>query len=410
MKLFYLVVMLSFNTFAKDSLKQILDKSFERLNVKKISVIQKEILENRLKLEKLSEPIEISGAIGDSIIGDYNGAYNEIEISYKMELSGERRFYKSKILPLLTQLNQYDSMIEANEIKFSVIKMFVAYGISQERFKHAIERKENLQKIIEFLRNNKQKSPQALANKELIRQRIEDIEFEMHALKIELEATDKILSLFLEKSPAKILRQTSPKAARYKEVYSQIQSVPSQLKNYLDHRYELLKTEQDLSKKTWIPDLRIYAGQNVQGQPGADPQEIRYIGLGISIPTELSYKKKQNIAKAKLQIEQIRQKRVIFDNAHQEGHLQTMIKNKVFFLHKNNENAVREKEEKLKIYFRSLAKGLVSLQTYLELDSVIHERYHTVLDYKISLMDDFYRYLNLKKQPVDQLGEILWQD
>lgn len=410
MKLFYLVVILSFNTFAKDSLKQILDKSFERLNVQKISVIKKEILENRLKLEKLSEPIEISGAIGDSIIGDYNGAYNEIEISYKMELSGERRFYKSKIIPLLTQLNQYDSMIEANEIKFSVIKMFVAYGISQERFKHAIERKENLQKIIEFLRNNKQKSPQALANKELIRQRIENIEFEMHALKIELEASNKILSLLLERPPEKIVGQISSKSSQYQKVYSQIYNIPSQLQDYLDQKYEILRAEQDLSKKSWVPDVKIYAGKNVQGQPGADPQEIRYMGLGVSIPTEFSYKKNQSIAKAKLQLEKIRQKRVVLNNAHQESRLQTMIKNKVYFLQKNNENAIQEKEKKLKNYFRSLAKGLVSLQTYLELDSVIHERYHTVLDYKMSLMDDFYHYLNLKKQPVDLLGEILWQD
>ena len=153
--------------------------------------------------------------------------------------------------------------------------------------------------------------------------------------------------------------------------------------------------------------MTIYAGQNNQDQLGARPQHTRYLGLGIKIPTDFRYKKTRNLRDSQLKIAKLQQQSEKVSAQRKLSLMRTSILKKIHYLKLNNKSSLDKKEKELTLHFKNLSKGLLSLQTYLDLNTSIHERFHNTLEYKKQLIEDFNQFLNMKKQPIDVLGALL---
>ena len=402
-----LFLFLSIKTLANDTLDNYVQRAFENIDVNSLVDLRQKLQKSQLELQNLSNPVEIRGGLGETTVGGFEGDYDELEISYEIELSSEKRRFKSDVLPILNRISKYDAIKEVNQIKYNIHKILVFYGINNEEYLHAKKRKSRLEKLSFFLKNNKLNSPQSLANKNLIRLKIEEIEYELYVLKLELNAMKSlIISIFHDQN---ILSQLtlSPRYEKLLDLHQKVESLPSNLEKYFEIKQRALKEQDKISKNSWIPDLTIYAGQNNQDQLGARPQHTRYLGLGIKIPTDFRYKKTRNLRDSQLKIAKLQQQSEKVSAQRKLSLMRTSILKKIHYLKLNNKSSLDKKEKELTLHFKNLSKGLLSLQTYLDLNTSIHERFHNTLEYKKQLIEDFNQFLNMKKQPIDVLGALL---
>lgn len=398
---------ISINIAAGEKLDSYVQLAFKNLDIKNLVELPKKIQKSQLGLENLSNPIEIRGGVGVTTVGSFDGDYDEFEVSYEIELSGEKRRFKSEVLPILNKISEFDSIEEINEIKSTILEILVLFEITNERFNHAKDRKERLQKLGQFLKNNKEKSPQSLANKNLIRLKIEDMEYELYGLNLELKSMRSlIVGIFNDKKLLDELVE-SPSYKKTRILYQKIKDLPSNLNKYFEIKYSALKSQGEISERTWLPNLLVYGGQNDQDQFGAQAQHTRYIGLGIKIPTEFSFSKKRTLRSSLLKISKIKQKHAQIKAEKEFSNLISSINRKMHFIKLNNRLKFASQERDLNLHFKNLSKGLISLQSYLDLDESIHERFHNTLTFKKELLNDFCELLNLKKQSFDLLGELL---
>jgi hypothetical protein len=392
---------------AAEKFEGYLEKALMKLDANSLAALRQDVQKTQLELENQSNPIEIRGVLGTTTVGGFSGKYDEFEVSYEIELSGEKRRFRSEVLPILNKVSELEARGEINEVKFSVLKLLVLFGITNERVLHAKERHLRLKKLGSFLRNIKQKSPQSLANKNLIRLKIEEIEFELYELKLELTSLNRLIdSIFEDRKIVDNLKR-SPTYGQLEEIYKKILNLPSKLKDYYSAKLLALKKQEQISEKSWVPDLVVYGGQNAQDQLGSQPQFTRYLGVGIRIPTDFTYSKKRKLMQSSLRIAKIIQKR---DQINSESEYEGLIVNidkMLRFLKLNNKTILNKREKELNLHFKNLGKGLISLQTYLDLDTSIHERFHNSLMFKKELIGEFYKLINLKKQSADLLGELL---
>jgi hypothetical protein len=398
---------LSINVLANEVLDNYVERAFKDIDVDSIIELRQKMQKSQLELQNLSNPVEIRGGLGETTVGGFEGDYDEIEVSYEIELSGQKRRFKSDVIPILNMISRYDAIKEVNDIKYSILQILLFYGINNEKYLHAKERKSRLEKLGLFLKNNKLNSPQSLANKNLIRLKIEEIEYELYILKLELDTMKSVItSIFHDQ---KLLSQInlSPRYEKIRDVHHKVEGLQSKLEKYYDIKISALKEQDDISKNSWLPDLTIYAGQNNQDQLGARPQHTRYVGLGIKIPTDFSYKKMRSLRDSQLKIAKLQQQSEEINAQNKLSLMRSSILKKIHYLKLNNKTSMAKKEKELALHFNNLSKGLLSLQTYLDLDSSIHERFHNTLEYKKQLLEDLKQLLNMKKQPIDVLGELL---
>jgi hypothetical protein len=392
---------------SKSSFQKSLAEAIKGMEIQDIAVLQKKAFLLSQELEQLGNPVEVSGGVGKTTVGSFSGGYDEFEISYEIELAGDRRRYKSEVIPVLEEIQDIDIKLEINKFKFFIIKLFLHHNIISERVEHLEKRKQILIGLDTFLKNYKLKSPQALANKELIRLKVEDFEIELKNLDFELKGIKDLLSKVFSQKYLDYIQNQSPLLADYLNVYEKVKKQESNLQNYLNNKMEVLKIKKDISSLGWLPDLRIYAGRNNQDQLGTKPQVTEYFGLGIKIPTDFTFSKKNKIADIKLKAQEYENRRNLIESHKQLNSIRNNIQRKINYLKINNKKILRKNEAILIENFKNLSKGLVSIQSYLELDSVIHERLHLVLNYKLSLLKDFFQILEIKKQNVDVLGELM---
>lgn len=403
-----ILFVLTFNAMANKVMENILAISFKNFDVTKISELRKIVMQSEVEISNLSNPIELRGAIGSTTVGNFNGDYDEIEISYDIELSGQKRKIKSQVMPLMLKIVEFDSLDEINEMKFSIFKLLVLYSVTNERYQHAILRSRKLKKLGEYLKNYKLKTPQSLANKNLISLRIEDLEYELSSLKIEIQSLKNLLNQIFETNKTVLENlNSSPDSNSYFQLYKNVLEIPSRLEDYFESKIQISKIKKDISSRSGVPDLTLYAGQNNQDQYGSQPQVTKYIGIGLKIPFDLHSTKLKNLRNSELQLEQINQRRKLIESKKELSRLMISIEKKINYFTKYDEKSLEKKELELDKFFDSVSKGLIPLQTYLELDTSIHERLHNLLNLKLEILDDFFHFIELKKQPIDVLGGLL---
>jgi hypothetical protein len=402
-----LFLLLSIKTFANERLNNYVQLAFKNIDVNSLVDLRQKVQKSQLELQNLSNPVEIRGGLGETTVGGFEGNYDEIEVSYEIELSGQKRRFKSDVLPILKMISKYDTTKEVNDIKFSILKMLVLYGINNEKYLYAKQRRTRLEKLGFFLKNNKLNSPQSMANKNLIRLKIEEIEYELYVLKLELEAMRSVITSVFPGQSFLSQQTLSPRYDKFVGLHDKVESLPSNLEKYYDIKLSAIKEQDEISKHSWMPDLIVYAGQNNQDQLGARPQHTRYVGVGVKIPTDFSYSKIKSLRDSELKIAKIQQKRQKIKAQNDLNLIRTSILKKIHYIKLNNKTSLAKKEKELTVHFKNLSKGLITLQTYLDLNASIYERFHNSLEYKKELLGDLNQLLNIKKQPIDILGELL---
>ncbi len=386
----------------KDSVKDAIKKN----QLDQYIAHKQQVLKSKTQIDNAGNAIEVTGGVGNAAVGSYNGSYSEYELSYEFELSGEKASRKSKLLPIQLQILDTESIAELNQQKLILIKVLLSYKTILSKSEHAKERKQRLNKLTQYLTHYKIKSPQAKMNKELLQLKMEELAMEIQKLNSELKYFSILLDELFGENLKQKLGSDLLSNKFYQMTYHKIQNLPSHYKEINKLKLEALKVEREIAERSWAPDLGVYAGQNTQAQPDMKPQVTSYIGIGIKIPLDVLFSKKTKMAHSAQALEKIRQVSRDFGNKDKIKNLYVQIESKLHYLEAHNAKKLKQIDRSLIEFGKSLSKGLISIQSYLELEDQIHERLNTILNYKLNLFDDFYALLALKKSNFDIVEEL----
>ena len=310
------------------------------------------------------------------------GSYDQLTISQTLQINGQKN-----ALFRQGQLRQKIAEIESDQFKLQIRSqaLFAAYQVltSVEQMTHVTERLSSLKIVSKFLRTRMFSSAKAKVEAQLIENKIEEIQLEVHESREQLAFAKRRLQLFIGDFEVKQLNVPWISEQILSARMSKIQGFSHSMVDKRKAEIDVVDEEQKIAKNSWVPDLQVYYSESREKFSGGNQNQT--LGVGIDVPIfniGSNQRAKVNADRLMFEIEQKKQTMDLELSLRKIMQSFNLAKEtlKIF-----NQRTISKKDKILNKTIANFKKGLVGAALFLDLEDQDHQIHKKVSQAKLDL-------------------------
>lgn len=302
-----------------------------------------------------------------------NGRSIELGLTQKIPLFGQKAIEENLGLQT-TLIAERDKEIGKLRVRHDIVQLTYDLAAVIEQSKHVAHRRERIKLISQFLASRPFASPSQWVEKNLVQNRLREVEEKFLDISSEKERAWNSLNVFLGLNASitpNLKWYVDPQEPNYEALSSRLSSEnPEILRQKHIITYAELSMEQ--AEKKAYPDLQIGVGYNEQ--TAGTPQSIYsgFILLSLPIIDRGDYAREAIEAKKEAENYRLEQKRRVLLGAFAQARDDLRKGKRRIALYPLN--LVSELENQMKRAEKKWKKGLVPVVAFLEMENQVHEQ------------------------------------
>jgi outer membrane protein TolC len=295
--------------------------------------------------------------------------YEEYSIVQPLVINGTPRL-QERMAQIKGQKSQAILLQSSLSLQARALSLAFEWGQLKKKMSHVGERKKHLQMVSNYLTSRKFNSPQKQVERQLIQNKIDEINLENSKVFSKEQLIKSQLEVLLGNITTLDLQIPFPGPDKIKAILNKLKDKPSLREAILKNDHKISVLERERLRKQWIPELQFYYMHNEERFFGGNKNDI--VGLGIELPVFDWGRNKTGAASAQVFINELRiQKSKAFE---------TMIQRDLFYkaqtalsyLDVYPQQSIEFREARFIKASKSFAKGQLDAQTFLELEHQVH--------------------------------------
>lgn len=389
MKLFFILLSLSFNTHAQKNmgLKEILPLAVENspfLKAQRLEVMAREhLVEHAGTWHNPEFSIETENKEQPTHNTTKGTKYSiAMPLFVPGRISAQQGIAESELA--IEKTNQSNLQLQT---RVTVSQLFYEYAADIEKARHAEERFKRFQSISQYLKSRTFASPRKKTESSIVSSKILILQKELEKAKSAVDITWNKLNVYLnlpEKIGAKVFWLKTPINISEKIILEKAEKNNPEL-NLLAQETEKNKQALRLSRKEMWPDFKLLG--SISDLSGYDPEKVYTLGIAFPIPVF-----NMNISASRAQSYRLdaAQTKLTAYRRNLQG-----IVNSAFLRHQTNQRSISQLQiskvaELEKDFAESdlgFRKGLVDLVTYLEADTQHADAITAIYDTQVEYIE-----------------------
>lgn len=351
-------------------IEQIVNRAFD--TVPELKALEKDLVRSQnkaLQAGKWDNPdLTLSGG---PMISTPNGTAFDLTLKQRIPLFGQKRI-EEKLENQNRLIVESDQQIKVLGVQHEVVRLAYLLAAKLEQGKHISHRREKIQLISKFLTSRPFASPSQWVEKNLVQNRLREVEEQFLTISADAEKAWKSLNVFLnleEPIVPEVKWFVQPKSVQYDQMLSRLTSDSPEL-----HRQGKVVGAAELAieqagKKVY-PDIMLGAGYNEQ--TAGVSQRIYTASLELSLPIfdRGGYARQAANAQKEAEVFRLEQKRRELNSRFGEAWAELTRTLKEIDLYPLS--LVPDLEAQMSRAEKDWKKGLVPVVAFLELENQVH--------------------------------------